>query len=64
MPGRREEQPKLGSNYPAVGVVVIGLALGIAAAAVTREAALMLAGLGLGAAVAVWLSRRDLDREG
>jgi hypothetical protein len=61
MSDRRDGQSPLGSNYPAVGAVIIGLALGIAAAAVTRQAALMLAGLALGAAVAVWLSRRDLD---
>ena len=63
MSDQRDGQPPLGSSYPAVGAVVIGLALGVAAAAVTHESALMLAGLGLGAAVAVWLSRRDLDRE-
>jgi hypothetical protein len=63
MSDERDGQPPLGSNYPAVGAVIIGLALGIAAASVTRQAALMLVGLGLGAAVAVWLSRRDQDGE-
>jgi hypothetical protein len=61
MSGGRGQQPSTGSNYPAVGVVIVGLALGIAAAAATREPVLMLVGLGLGAVVAVWLSRRGLD---
>jgi hypothetical protein len=61
MADRRDGRPSPGSNYPVVGVVVIGLALGIAAAAVTGQAVLMLVGLGLGAAVSFWLSRRDLD---
>jgi hypothetical protein len=47
-----------GSNYPVVGAVVIGLAVGIAISAVTEEAVFMIAGLLAGAAVAVWLSRR------
>ena len=48
--------PQAGS-YPAVGAVVIGLALGIVIAAVTREAAFMLAGLVAGALVAYLVSR-------
>ena len=54
-----------GSNYPAVGAVVIGLAVGIAISAATEEAMFMLAGLVAGAAAAVWLSRggRGGDRD-
>lgn len=60
----RQNRPVPGSNYPAVGAVVIGLSVGIAIAAVTEEAVFMLAGLVAGAAAALWLSRggRGEDR--
>jgi hypothetical protein len=57
MPEGRPNTPVPGSNYPAVGAVVIGLALGIAISAVTEEAMFMLVGLVAGAVAAVWLSR-------
>lgn len=54
--------PRVG-NYPAVGAVVIGLAVGISIAAVTREAAFMLAGLAAGALVAYLIIRPAGDRD-
>jgi hypothetical protein len=65
MPEGHQNRRMPGSNYPAVGAVVIGLAVGIAISAVTEEAVFMVAGLLAGAAAAVWLSRggRGGDRD-
>lgn len=58
LPEEPEQQPHPGGNYPAVGAVIIGLAAGVALAAVTQKAAYMIIGLAAGAAVAVWLGWR------
>jgi hypothetical protein len=65
MPEGRQNRPVPGSNYPAVGAVVIGLSVGIAISAATGEAMFMFAGLVAGAAAAVWLGRggRRGDRD-
>lgn len=57
MPEGHQNWRMPGSNYPAVGAVVIGLAVGIAISFVTEEAVFMIAGLLAGAAVAAWLGR-------
>jgi hypothetical protein len=58
LPEEPQQQPHPGGNYPAVGAVIIGLAAGVALAAVTQNAAYMIIGLAAGAADAVWLGWR------
>jgi hypothetical protein len=59
IPKGPEQQGGQGGNYLVVAAIVIGVAAGIALAAVTGESYFMIGGLVVGAAVAYWLARRE-----
>jgi F0F1-type ATP synthase assembly protein I len=57
IPQKPDQQGQPRGSYLVVAAIVIGVALGIALASVTRQPAFMLGGLVAGAAIAYWLAR-------